>query len=285
MAKLRRSCILLTLLVVTLSRSFLPTVGAQGGNSAALSEKEKQEAQRLSVTFTERLGQTTDFSTVMHELFVPDAVERYLAEEKKRAAKFGATSITVSPGIFVDPLLLDSATPDDWRKLYNATYSFLILGFVHALVRKTDFDNLQVADLYPREVIRLLDADPLLSNVIKRKGDVRPFASPSEMRAATAVLEQANVMSRKALPHLIDLEAIVIQMSLGNSTKQRGISQEQRLLARDSLNPELHITDAEYFGFPQGSRMIWVRTFSFLDILLIRVDGKLRIVWAQPIAD
>ncbi|HKO36329.1 MAG TPA: hypothetical protein VJV21_07595 [Pyrinomonadaceae bacterium] len=285
MAKLRRTCILLTLLVATLSRSFLPTVGAQRGNSTALIESEKQEAHKLSVTFTERLGQTTDFSTVMHELFVPDAVERYLAEEKRRAAKFGATSITVSPGIFVDPRLLDSATPDDWRRLFNATYSFLLLGFVHALVRKTDFDNLQAADLYPPEVIRLLDADPLLRNVVKKKGDVRSFASPSEMRAATAVLEQANVLSRKAIPNPIDLEAIVVQMALGNSTKQRGISQEQRLLARESLNPALHITDEEYFGFPQGSRMIWVRTFSFLDLLLIRVDGKLRIVWAQPIAD
>lgn len=285
MAKLRRRCILFTLLVATLSGSFLPTVGAQGGNSAALTESEKQEARELSVTFTERLGQTTDFSSVMDELFLSDAVERYLAEEKKRAAKFGATDITVSPGIFVSPRLLENATPDDWRKLYKATYSFLLLGFVHALVRKTDFDNLQAADLYPPEVIRLLDADPLLSNVVKKKSDVRSFASPSEMRAATAVLEQANVISRKAIPHPIDLEATVVQMAIGNSTKQRGISQEQRLRARDSLNPELHITESEYFGFPQGSRMIWVRTFSFLDLLLIRVDGKLRIVWAQPIAD
>jgi hypothetical protein len=285
MAKLRRRCLLFALLVATLSRSFLPTVGAQGGNAAALTESEKQEAQKLSVTFTERLGQTMNFSTVIDELFLSDAVERYLAEERKRAAKFGATEITVSPGIFVDPSLLDNATPADWRKLYNATYSFLLLGFVHALQRKTDFDNLQAADLYPPEVIRLLDADPLLSNVVKRKSDVRNFASPSEMRAATAVLEQANAMIRKAQPHPVDLEGIVVQMALGNSAKQRGISQEQRLRARDSLNPELHITDSNYFGFPQGSRMIWVRTFSFLDLLLIRVDGKLRIVWAQPIAD
>ena len=285
MAKLGRSCILLTLLVATVSGSFLPTVGAQGGNAAELTESEKLEAQKLSVLFTERLGQTMTFSTVMDELFLPDAVERYLAEEKRRSAKFGATEITVSPGIFVNPRLLDNATPDDWRKLYKATYSFLLLGFVHALVRKADIDNLQAGDLYPPEVIRLLDGDPLLSNVVKRKSAVRPFASASEMRAATAVLEQANVMSRKALAHPIDLEAIVVQMAMGNSTKQREISQEQRLRARDTLNPVLHITDTEYFGFPQGSRMIWVRTFSFLDLLLISVDGKLRIVWAQPIAD
>jgi hypothetical protein len=206
-------------------------------------------------------------------------------KRKRELQNLGQPLLRFHPGIFVDPRLLDSATPDDWRRLYNATYSFLLLGFVHALARKTDFDNLQAADLYPPEVIRLLDADPLLSNVVKRKGNVRNFASPSEMRAATAVLERANVMSRKAIPHPIDLEAIVIQMALGNSTKQPGISPEQRLLARESLTPEAHITDAEYFGFPQGSRMFWVRTFSFLDILLIRVDGKLRIVWAQPIAD
>jgi len=283
MAKLRRSCILLTLLVATLSRSFLPTVRAQAGNAPALTESEKQEAQKLSVTFTERLGQTMDFSTVMNELFLSDAVERYLATEKRKASMDKLSSVFFSPGIVVDISLLERPVLEDWQRFYIAVNNFTLLGFIRATRRNVDFENLKPTDLYPREVIELLDRNPLLSNLILKKSSSRNFKSFEEMRTATATLDQAVAIMRKGLPETIDLEKEVVQQALRKSSVKRPLNEKDLERARaEMMSPQLEVTDSEYFGFPKGTRVISVATFSLHQLLLVRVNGLLRIVWAYP---
>jgi hypothetical protein len=48
------------------------------------------------------------------------------------------------------------------------------------------------------------------------------------------------------------------------------------------ITPQLEVADNEYFGFPKGTRMIYVPTFSLHELVLVKVDGKLRVVWAYP---
>jgi hypothetical protein len=272
----------LALLAVTIGRSLVPTVGAQDKTEPSVTEAERREAQELAVAFTKRLSSTLDFSTVMDELFLPDAAERYVAEQKS----LGLSSVTLNSGIFLDAALLDTAKPEDWRRLYVASSNFLLLGLLHLALKKTNFENIQASDLYPLEVAQLLNKDPMLSNLIEMKGAAREFKTAAQMRDAAFVLERANALVRKHIPRKTDLETTVIRMTLGTSPEWRVLDSKKLEKARSELlTPRLDIANSDSYGFAKGTRTIWVSTFAMMDILLVRRDGKLRIVWAQPMAD
>jgi hypothetical protein len=281
-----RNFALVAAIVSTLTCNLSPTVGAQTASQPLLTATEKREAQQLSITFTRRLGETLDFRHVVDELFVSDAAKRYVKEQQQRAAKFGTQEVTLSPGIFVDASLLEKTDPENWLRLYGAANNLLLLGLIRASLTRANFEELKVTDLYPAAVIDLLDADPLLRNFIEKKTELRPLKTAIEMRRAAATLEQANSMMRNSLPGRIDLEKTTIQMVMRDSSRKRPLSHKELRVGRAKMiEPRLEISDSEYFGFSRGTRMIWVSTFALMDLLLVREDGKLRVVWAQPIAD
>jgi hypothetical protein len=281
---LRKTFGRLALLLVVLSvlpRNFFPTVGAQSNKQPVLSSEEKREAEQLSLTFTRRLGQTLDLAVVMDELFLPDSVERYIAAAKRKAIESKASYVVFSSGIFVDVSLLERPVLEDWRRFYIATNNFMLLGFIHAVRRNVDFEDLKPTDLYPREVIELLDANPMLRNLIQPKSPIRNFKSFQEMRSATATLDQAVALMRKALPGHTDLEKAIVQMAMGQSSVKRPMKEEDLQKARAELiKPQLAVADEAYLGFPKGTRVILVPTFSFHELVLVKVDGRLRVAWA-----
>ena len=281
---LRKTLGRLALLLVVLSvlpRNFFPTVGAQSNKQPVLSEEEKREAEQLSLTFTRRLSQTLDMAVVMDELFLPDSVERYIAAEKSKASRDKLSYVFFSSGIFVDVSLLERPVLEDWRRFYIATNNFMLLGFIHAFRRNVDFEDIKPTDLYPREVIELLDANPMLSNLIQKKSPVRNFKSFEEMRSATATLDQAVALMRKALPGYTDLEKAVVQMAMRQSSVKRPMKEEDLERARAELiKPQLEVADDEFPGFPKGTRVILVPTFSLHELVLVKVDGRLRVAWA-----
>jgi hypothetical protein len=273
----------LLLIVSGLPRNVFPTVGAQRNEQAALTEEEQREAVQVSVAFTKRLSQTTDMRVVMDELFLPDSVERYLATEKSKASRAKLSYVFFSSGIFVDVSLLNKPALEDWRRFYIATNNFMFLGLIHAIRRNADFEVLKPTDMYPREVIELLDHDPMLGNLIQKKSSIRNFKSFEEMQSATASLEQAAALIRKALPGFTDLEKAVVQMAMNQASVKRPMKEEDLEKARAELiKPRLEVSDGEFLGFPPGTRLIWVPTLSFHQLVLVRVDGKLRVVWAYP---
>jgi hypothetical protein len=266
-----------------LASSLHPTVGAQTKQQPVLSEDEKREAEQLSQAFTRRLGQTLDMAVVMKEFFLADSVERYLATEKQKASTDRLSSVFFSPGIVVDISLFERPELEDWQRFYIAENNFMLLGFIRATRRNVDFENLKATDLYPREVIELLDRNPLLSNLILKKSSSRNFKSFEEMRSATATLEQAVAIMHKGLPETIDLEKEVVQQALHKSSVKRPPDEKELERARAELmSPQLEIADSEYFGFPKGTRVISVATFSFHQLLLVKVNGLLKVVWAYP---
>lgn len=275
---------IVSLIVVSLlACNLFPTVGAQRNEQAILTEEEKREAEQVSLTFTKRLSQTLDMGVVMGELFLPDSVERYLANEKSKASKDKLSYVFFSSGISVEVRLLERPVLEDWRRFYIATNNFTFLGFIHAVRRSADFENLKPTDLYPREVIELLDHDPMLSNLIQKKSSIRNFKSFEEMRSATATLEQAAALMRRALPGYTDFEKAVVQMAMNQLSVKRPMKEEDLEKVRaEVITPRLEIADQEYFGFPKGTRMIFVPTLSLHELVLIKVDGKLRVVWAYP---
>ncbi len=275
----------LAVLVCCVGCNLLPTVRAQTAAEPLLTKREKRDAQRLSVMFTRRLGETRDLRIVMDELFVPDVANHYIAEEKQKASRFGASEITLWSGIFVDNSLLEEAPPEVWLRLYITATNLMLFGLIYASRHHTS-EELEAKDLYPKAVIELLDTNPLTRNLIESKTDLRTLKSAAEMRSVAATLEQAINIMRKSLPTRIDVEKTILQMVMRSSAGGHRLTPKELRIARANLmKPRLEISDSEDFGFPRGSRMIWISSFAMLDLLMVRVGGKLRIVWAQPIAD
>jgi len=132
----------------------------------------------------------------------------------------------------------------------------------------------------------LLDRDPLLRNLIEKKTNMGRLESVADMRSATTTLEQAIAMMRTPAPPRIDLERATIQMAVRTFPKGSVIKQDDLERARaEMMKPSVEIPKSDYFGFPKGTRMISVSTFSLHQLLLAKVDGKLRIVWAFPLGD
>ena len=270
-------------LALIVSCNFIPTAGAQTNNQAPLTEDERREAHQLSVIFTKRLGETLDFEVVMRELFVPDAVERYVAFKKQKAATDSYPWVILSPGIFIDVALLEKANANDWGNLYVQTSNFVLLGFVHGLRSNIDFEKLKPTDLYPAAVIQLLDRDPLLKNFILKKDGSRNFRSVADMRTAAATLARANeLMRRDSQP--IDLEAAFLQLAMRSApTKARGGLDLDK--ARElAIHVELESNAYPSSGSVDG-RNIVVTTLSLHVLSLARTDGRLKIVWAFPAGD
>jgi hypothetical protein len=276
-------CVLATILIIACKLA--TTVGAQV-SQPALTPTEDREARQLSIQFTQRLGETLDFSVVMQELFIRDAAARYVARQRELWPQVGKSDVTLSPGIFVDDALLEKATPDEWTELYGQANTFLLLGLIHASRKNANPDDINASDLYPPEIAKLLDTNPLLQNLIQKKTHIRTLKSPEDMRSAAATLQQANKGMRTSLPASVDLEQAVMRLVVRSLAGGRQLTAEELRAARTSLlEPHLEIPDASYFGFPKGTRMIWISSFAMMDLLLVPVDGKLRIVWAQPIDD
>ena len=277
---------LLSALLVLLSLThfnLIPTVEAQTNKQDALSADEKREALQLSTTFTKRLSESEDLALVMNELFLPDSVERYLKTERKRASAGKDSKIFLAPGLFINAGLLDNAQPEDWRRFYIAANNFMLLGLVNALRHQGDFEDFTPTDMYSREVIELLDTNPLLSNFILKKGPMREFKSVEEMRSATATLEQAVGLMRKASSGQArdDLDKAVVQMVLRKAAPSRQMTEEDLEKARaEVIKPQLEAGDDAILGFPKGTRLISVYAFPVYELVMVKVNGKLRIAWA-----
>ncbi|HXI23253.1 MAG TPA: hypothetical protein VNG71_05205 [Pyrinomonadaceae bacterium] len=276
----QKSRFLVFALALIISCNFIPTARAQTNRQAPVTEDERREAHQLSVTFTKRLGETLDFEVVMRELFVPDAVERYVASEKKKAAQSGYPWVILSQEIFIDVALLDKANADDWRNLYVQTNNFVILGFVRGLRSNIDFEKLKPTDLYPAAVIQLLDHDPLLKTFILKKARSRNLRSVADMRIAATTLARANELMRKD-SQPIDLEAAFFRIGTRHAaTQARGD------LDLDKLRDQAIHVELESNAYPSdvsvGGRNIVVTTLSFYVLSLARTGDRLKIMWAYP---
>lgn len=285
----KRKPTLLALILSLLLYNFAPKVAAQTASAPQLTDAERKEAQQLSTTFTKRLGETLDFGIVMNELFLPDAVERYVANEKRKAERDSklyrtlpgnSPSVFFWPGMLVESRTLETASVDDWRRLYVATANFFLLGFVR-MMRGGDLQKTSLDAFYPRSVVGLVNRNPLLRNFIQKKDLLRPLKSAAEMQSAAATLEQANTMLRKDVPPTPNLEELVIQAGVRAVGKTKVVTQQELESARSKMI-SAETADSEMLGFPKGTRLVMIATFTTHIVVAVKIDSALKIAWVFP---
>ena len=238
---------------------------------------ESQSAKEIAVLFSARLDETADISRLFRDLYADDFIERYIKQQKNSTKNQGAShTVFFAPGLQYRPQLLEQATPEDWKRFYVATYNFLYYGIVSGMNRSASDlligkpASLEMMEtLYPPKVVKLLDEHPILNNFIRMKESPRPLGSVEEMRDVTATLEQAIMLMRS-----------------GRAENQYQLTGDARKLIEvlkksELLEASVEVADEEFFGYPSRTRIVYITTPLMIQLAIVKVDDKFRIVWTE----
>jgi len=253
-------------------------VGVSSAKSVFLIDKpratqaEEKEARELAVQFTLKFAETQDLTPIVRHLYFDSFVERYKSSKTKELnAK--PVDLYFAPGLEYRSSLLTEANSEDWEGFYVGINNFLLLGFIAGLQRQSDdMSNVKVSDLYPSEVIDLLHKNSALANMILRKGHGHPVSTVAEMRAATATLVQAVTIIRAKQKNRAPL--------IKNQTELTRI-----IMNDDFFEPRVEVLDDNFFSFPKGTRVLFIKTPLGLHLMLARDNDRLKIFWTEIIAD
>lgn len=224
------------------------------GSSNDLTADEAAQAQQISVRVTSCLEAHGDIGTVIDDFFVDDFMMRYLENQRELAkSRDSPTELYFAPGLVYSPELLTEISPDDWKRFYVTVHNFLLRGVVvvlnrsaPALLKGDDPSDAITKNMYPRDVVKLFDADPILRNFIQAKGRSRPIKTAQEMQRVIATVEQGLA--------IIDGPKESARYSLTDDSKKV----IELLQHAGPLRQYVHIADATSFGYPVGTRFIHI---------------------------
>lgn len=244
---------------------------AQSNPRSEATKAEEKEARELAVKFSLLFADTQDLTPIIKDLYFSDFVERYRTF-KTKTLKTKPVDLYFAPGLEYNSQLLTAADSKDWQNFYVATNNFLMLGFISVLKANPEgTGEIRVSDIYPSKVIELLHKDPILANMIERKGPAKAVGTVEEMRAATATLSQAVTMihdQNKSGPLI---------------TKKDELA---KVMMEDELfKPRVQVVDDDFFGFPKNTRVLFIRTPIGLQLMLARDADRLKIFWSEMLSD
>jgi hypothetical protein len=254
------ACVIILLVAIS---AFWATAN---GNRLAqeITKSEEQEARKLATQFINEFAESKDLAPVVEHLYVRDFIQRFNQSKLKHPEM--SPDLYFMPGLEYDPALLAQGAPEDWQHFYISENTFVFLGFIYGWKKIfAKGEDIQPTDLYPQSVIELLNQNPNLSNVIKRKGRGKPISSIEQLRKATEVLQQAATIMREKTP------AKLHKKELLNVMKDK------------MFKPQFEIgADEEYFGVSKNSRIIMMKTPILFFLMFVRENNQLRILCAIP---
>lgn len=240
----------------------------------------REEAKRMQETadlFVKRLIETGDLAPVIDELFVADFIQRYIKHQKKISQESNALSeIFFAPGLWYKPDLLNQATENDWRRFYIATYNFFYQVFIVGMNRMANDllngntpDDKEIESIFPQKVSEFFNTHPILKNFIRRKDKQIPIGALEEMRSSTVTLEQGLRLLRE-------------ELGSGQIKPSDESKKVIEMLNRpDLLNPLVEVSEKEFYGYPPGTRALLIQPPLMFGLILVDVNGKYKIVWAE----
>ena len=236
-------------------------------DSQKLTKVEEEEAHELAVRFIIELAGAKDLSSVVQHLYVDNFIQRF--NEYKLKHPDSNFDLYFIPGLEYDRALLAQGTTEDWRRFYTSANNLIFYGVVSAFRKApTKEEDISVSDLYPQQVVQLLNKNANLANVIERKGRGKVISSIEELRAATNTFQQAVAIMRENVP-----------------VKPLERKELVKVMNDDMFKPQVEvINDEEFFGFPRNSRFIFMKTPILFFLMFVRDNHQLKIVYAIPFA-
>ena len=240
-----------------------------GRSKQQLGNNDLREARQVAIEFTTRFLEKTDLNPLVKDLFLSNFIERYKSQKSKDRKLNSSTDLYFVPGLDYNSNLLAEVGPEDWLRFYTAANNFVFFGFVTAIKNSRDVSNVRTTEMYPLSVIRLLNTNETLSNMIVRKGNSKPVGSVAEMHSVTAILERAASLMRQELKG---------QPPLHIDEKEMIKAMEQD----DFFKPIVETVDDQFFGLSKGERVIFINTPILFRLMLVKANDKFEILWAEP---
>lgn len=266
---MKKSILCFAILLLICQLAFSQNTRAENGKQ--LTAEEKKAAQEIADGFTKRMEETSDISQLTKELFVDDFIEGYIAEQKRKS-KADNAEIYLIPGVAYKYELLNRASKDDWKRLYILTTNFLNYGFITStnkvakyVSRGEEFPDEALDNMYPPEVVKLFDNSPILKNVIRKKGRVKPIETAEELQSVNNTLEQAV--------KILSANKIVL-----TPESKKMIRAATAKLAETSDN-FVDSADERRFNLPPGKRIIYFRAGLAYRLLMVKMNAGYKIIW------
>ncbi|HET6671123.1 MAG TPA: hypothetical protein VFH15_12920 [Pyrinomonadaceae bacterium] len=242
---------------------------ATNRSDQGLTESEDQESRQLAIQFSTRFVETMDLDSIVKDLYVTDFAEHYRSSKAKSLTRGTSPNLYFVPGLDYNARLLREADAKDWQRFYIATNNFVFFGVMFGIKNYSGSpESLKSETLYPSSVIKLLNSNPNLANLIERKGNSKAVSSVEEMHKAAATLEQAAALMR--------------EKQKGKPILRLDEKELHRVMKQDEFfRPRLEISDDE-FDLPQSTRIIFINTPLLFRLMLVKAKGQIKILWADP---
>lgn len=262
----------IALITVVLSVDCMSLNLGVGTNYQQLTDADAKAARELAIEFTRGFVRTTDLAPLIKDHFAKDFIQRY-TKAKSKDVSAHSWKLYFVPGLEYNSRILTEAGAEDWLRFYTAANNFLFFGTMSAIKNSRSGAHISAAQLYPPAVIKLLNTNPTLSNMIVRKGSSKPVGSVAEMQKVTAILEQAVSLMR--------------QQTEGHAPLNINEQELTRAMQEDEFfSPIVKTADDQFFALPQGTQIVFINTPILFRLMLVKANNnRWEILWADPYTD
>jgi hypothetical protein len=292
--------------------------------SRAQTKAETRQAKDVADLFMKLLEETGDFTYVIDEMYAGDFIERYLQEQVRESEESNSSSdIEFAFGITYKRDLLRQATVEDWYRLHIATnnffYHIIVIGLnktAEDILNDREPDDEILDNFIPPKLITSFNNHPVLKHLFDIDKDDKPKSIEPEGEAKSDDAEkreepqgeitekqeepQGDVAEKKSGPKSIETPEemrsvtetfqeglrLLIEEYGDQSSKLSDVAKKaiETKISAERMEPWVHVSDKECFGFPAGVRHLVVLTPIIFNLTLGEIDGKQRIVWANVFA-
>jgi hypothetical protein len=290
--------LLLTLVLVAAQPAARARAAQGDKETPRLSPDEEKEAEAFAADFEKRLSETNDIGPLIEEMFVADFAAR-LGES-------GASSDFMMVPVGDD--VKKHLSRDDRLRAYVASMNFFFLmGRLYvvaagAMVRdgrcKVDEEDggdgcepPPLSEVLSRPVLEVLDKNPLLEGLAAQlakeesagdggsdaRGEYRErrVEKVEQFRALVATMEEADEKMRERLkdsPSPTSARGLVAQVRARRAKAGEDSGKEE-----EDERPRLTVLKSEFFGYPEGTRIICVSSVLPFHIDLVRDGDRLKV--------
>lgn len=251
---------------------------------ATLQTAVQQEAIEIAAVFTEQMEKSNDIAPLIDRYFINDFDERFAHEAAKtffHPAK---------------PLALQQAGAADARRYYVAltNFEFSLLRLSLTLEKQMkekagkeeteDSDTDELEKMIPPEIMDALNSNPYLAMLVpddrKEEAGAREtdedkdaVKTIEQLRALALAMENAAARIGKYLNSL-PAEQTALKALMPTEDVPQFMSD-----SAFGVNPQGYLLDNEFYGLPQGTRLICAQAF-VMHMDLVSVEGHLKVLAA-----
>ncbi len=291
---LRTFMTLLLMITLVVTATALPQhvsndLSAEPGDEKLTAEEER-EARELVTLLTRRWLETEDIEPLINEFFVSDFADRLRHEPQMLFL------------VDLEPDLLAPENSLELRRHYVAMTNFLHLMFrlyeVYTSINLSGEQNVEVdlKEALPANIWNLLKSTNVLleeelgenaegktenpDQSAEAQADAKTIKTIEQLRSVTITLEQAVIHLRDHLK--------IFPSTLPASEIARGRQSDANSGAAensDVLQPRVNILGENFYGYPAGTRIIYVNVLPFNINLVRDGDQRLKVLSVHILTD